>query len=230
MKSRNGPFQRLLFFLVGWLGKWLLGLYHFTVRIVDSGDVLSYCSRHPQPSGIYAFWHSHQLSMAWHCRRTRAAILISYSRDGEYIARIVASLGYYVVRGSSSRRGAAGLKELISLAAKGRTTVITPDGPRGPRHSVKPGVLALAQKAGYPIVPVALGLSKYWELPSWDRFRIPKPFSRGYYCWGEPLSVPADADEAKLQELADELQQRLIALEEHADRIAAATPCEKAAG
>jgi len=143
--------------------------------------------------------------MAWHCRRTKSAILVSRSRDGEYIARIAAALGYRPVRGSSSR---------------GRPVTITPDGPRGPRYDIKPGLLALARNSGCDIIPAAMGLSAYWELPSWDRFRIPKPFSRGVHCWGEPLRVPPDADEAALGRLAQELRRRMIALEAHADRKA----------
>ena len=224
--ARYGLAQRLLFALVKWLGKWLLGLTYFTVRITNDSATLSRLNRHPQPSGVYAFWHSHQLSIAWHCRRTRALILISPSRDGEYIARVAASLGYEPVRGSSSRRGAAGMKQLIRRGAEGRTVAITPDGPRGPRHSVGPGGLVIAQKTGYPIVPVAMGLSCFWELPSWDGFRIPKPFSKGYYCWGEPLNVPADADEVLLERLSNEFQRRMIALERYADKMAAGIICD----
>ena len=224
--ARYGLAQRLVFALAGRLGKWLLGLYYFIVRITNDSATLSRLNRHPQPSGIYAFWHSHQLSIAWHCRRTGALILISPSRDGEYIARVAASLGYEPVRGSSSRRGAAGMKELIRLGAEGRTVAITPDGPRGPRHCVELGGLVIAQKTGYPIIPVAMGLSSFWELPSWDRFRVPKPFSKGYYCWGKALTVPADADEALLDQLSNEFRRRMIALERYADKMASGIICD----
>ena len=220
MSARPGVLQRILFILAGTLGKWLLGAYYCTVHIADGQSTLGSLKKRPHPPGIYAFWHSHQLSMAWHCRTTRSAILISASRDGEYIARVAASLGYLPVRGSSSRGGAAGLKQLVALGHAGRTVTITPDGPRGPRYSVKAGALILAQKTGLPIIPVAMGLSKFWELPSWDRFRIPKPFSKGYYCWGTPLRVPADADAAAREKIADELRERMIELERHADSVA----------
>jgi len=213
--------RRLLFRLVGFLGKWLLALYCSTVRIVNDPESQKRLNREPSPRGVYAFWHSHQLVTLWHYRRTRAAVLVSRSRDGEYVARVAASLGYLPVRGSTSRGGAAGLKELVRLGREGRTVAITPDGPRGPRHSVSPGVLILAQRSGRPIVPLAVGLRRYWELPSWDRFRIPKPFSWGYACWGEPLHVPAEADKAALERLACELRSRLMALCELADRAAA---------
>jgi hypothetical protein len=194
--------------------------YYLTVRIRNAPDMSARFARNPRPPGVYAFWHSHQLSALWHFRRSGAAILVSASKDGEYIARVARSVGFLPLRGSSSRLGAPGLKALIETARSGRTVAITPDGPRGPRHSIGPGVLALAQKSGYPIIPFAVGLSSFWELPSWDRFRIPKPFSRGYSCWGEPLHVPAGADAAAMEKLAAELRARMIALEEFADRTA----------
>jgi len=212
--------QGVVLFLVSWLGKWLMGLYYTTIRIVTEPATLSKLNCHPQPRGIYAFWHAHQLSIAWHCRRIRALILISPSIDGEYIARLAASIGYQPVRGSSHRRGASSLKKMINLCAAGRAVAITPDGSRGPRQFVKPGVLLTAQKTGYPIIPVALGLSQFWEVPSWDLFRIPKPFSRGYYCHGEPFHVPRDADQAMLERLSEEFRQRLLALEAYADNMA----------
>jgi len=216
----RGRAQKLLFFLTGILGKWILGLYYLTVHIANGPRSQAHLNRHPRPSGIYAFWHAHQLSIAWHCRRTRAGILVSRSADGEYIARVAASLGYEPVRGSSSRGGVGGLKGLLAFACPGRTIAITPDGPRGPRHSIKPGLIMLAQKSGRMITPVALGLSRYWELPSWDRFRIPKPFSRGYFCWGKPIRVPPDADGAAIESLTCELRERMVALEAYADRAA----------
>ena len=209
-----------LHWVAGALAKWVLAPYYTTIRIVEGGELRARMLRDPRPAGIYAFWHSHQLTAVWHFRRVGAGILVSASRDGEYIARVARSVGFTPLRGSSSQLGAAGLKALIEFARSGRTVAITPDGPRGPRHSIGPGVLAVAQKSGYPIVPFAIGLSSFWELPSWDRFRIPKPFSRGYACWGEPLSVPPEADEATLGRLAAELRARMIRLEEFADRMA----------
>jgi len=212
--------QRFLFALAGLLGRWVVATYSMTVRIVNDAASLAKFNRNPSPPGVYAFWHSHQLAAVWHFRRVGAGILISASKDGEYIARVARAIGFVPVRGSSSRRGAAGLKGLIELAQSGRCVAITPDGPRGPRYSINPGVLALAQKSGYPIVPFAVGLSNFWELPSWDRFRIPKPFSRGVGTWGRPIHVPADADEDTLQAVAEELRAEMLALEKRADAMA----------
>jgi hypothetical protein len=212
--------QRALFALAGLLGRPLIALYFLTVRIVDEPATLSKFNKDPGPPGVYAFWHAHQLAAVWHFRRSRAGILISVSKDGEYIARIARSLNFQPVRGSSSRRGAPGLKRLIELAQRGVPVAITPDGPRGPRYAINPGVLALAQKSGRPIIPFGIGLSDFWELPSWDRFRIPRPFSRGVSAFGRPIHVPPDADEDTLTAVTEELRRELLALEARLDRLA----------
>lgn len=219
MRTHSLP-QRFLFLLAGVLGRWVIGLYYRTIRIRNSPEVEARLKGGGCPPGVYAFWHAHQLSAVWHLRGLGAGVMISASRDGEYIARIARSLGFQPVRGSSSRRGAAGLKGMIELARRGNAVAITPDGPRGPRYTVHPGALAIAQKSGQPVTPFAIGLSRYWELPSWDRFRIPKPFARGYLISGAPLHVPDAADADTLLRLADELRDRMLALEQEADRRA----------
>ncbi len=220
MSSVPRSARRLLFFLASLLGRWLLGLYYLTVRIVPAPGVIRRLNRVPHPSGIYAFWHAHQISVAWCARNTRSAILVSQSADGEYIARIARALGYRVVRGSSSRGGIGAFKGMIAAYRQGGPIAITPDGPRGPRQKIKPGILMLAKNTGAPVVPTAVGISAFWEIPSWDRFRIPKPFSHGHFCFGEPILVPPDADDAVFAILAVELERRMIALEAHADKVA----------
>ena len=212
--------RKIVFFLAGVLGKWVLAVYYATIHIVDDPATKRKLNRTPHPLGIYPFWHAHQLSIAWHCRRTKSAILVSRSADGEYIARIAEALGYYPVRGSSSRGAAAGLKALLHHVTQGHPVAITPDGPRGPRYSIKTGMMWLAQKGGCAITPVAMGLSDYWEIPSWDRFRIPKPCSKGYFCLGDPVIVPEGADEEVVEALRRDLQTQMLALEKYADQMA----------
>jgi len=219
-KDRFSPVQRLLHFIAGTLGYWVIRFYFLTIHSVNEPRSRKVFNRTAGPPGIYPFWHAHQLAALVHYDRTRAAIMVSRSRDGEYIARIARRVGFLPVRGSSSRAGAPAFKEMLHLARAGRTIAITPDGPRGPRYSINPGVINLACKSGYPIIPFAPGLSDFWELPTWDRFRIPKPFAVSYGCWGDPLHVPPDADEQLRKKLAAELRRRMIALEKRADRMA----------
>jgi lysophospholipid acyltransferase (LPLAT)-like uncharacterized protein len=149
---------------------------------------------------IFVMWHSRVLILpVVYGRRLPMWALISRSRDGEIVARYLERLGLKAVRASSSRGGAAGFRQLGRVLAAGGNVVIVPDGPRGPREVLKPGVIALARMTGAPIVPVAVGAAREWRLSSWDAFRIPKPFSRCVIRAGppirlEPATDPRDAE------------------------------------
>jgi len=220
MTRRFDALNRVLLALAGRLAYAILKLYCVSVRFVNSPTLQRVVNRTPRRPGIYPFWHSHQLSLLCHLGRTGAAILVSRSRDGEYVARLAAAAGFRPVRGSTSRGGAEGLKQLIEEARAGRVVAITPDGPRGPRQRVQPGVIALARSSGRAIWPLAVGLSDFWEVPSWDRFRIPKPFSVAYAVIGEEIHVPPDASEEEMAAIAKDLEERMRALETQADAVA----------
>jgi lysophospholipid acyltransferase (LPLAT)-like uncharacterized protein len=219
--KRSKPWhQRLLYFLVGTAGTLVIRLYFLTIRQVNGPRCSEVFAVNPSPPGVYPFWHSQQLLCMMQFQYTHSVVMISRSKDGEYIARIAAAMGFRPIRGSSSRAGASALKEMVRLCQSGQSIGITPDGPRGPRYSISPGALLLAQQGGYPIIPTAIGCSAFWELSSWDRFRIPKPFSVTYGCWGKPIDVPPDADAETRKRLADELREAMLALEQHADATA----------
>ncbi|MGA7616578.1 MAG: lysophospholipid acyltransferase family protein [Thermoanaerobaculia bacterium] len=139
---------------------------------------------------IVSFWHGHILLIVY-CRYVRPMrALISQHRDGELIARTMGRFGVDSSRGSSTRRGAGALREMISLATSGTNLAFTPDGPRGPRRVVQKGVLLASQAGGIPIVPVIVVSEKKIQLRSWDRFEIPKPLSRVLFVYGAPIEIP----------------------------------------
>jgi lysophospholipid acyltransferase (LPLAT)-like uncharacterized protein len=144
---------------------------------------------------VFAFWHRSLLACAHRFRGLDIAILISPSFDGELIARTVELLGFKAVRGSSSRGGAAGLRNMQAAYAAGHRCAFTADGPRGPVFKAKPGAAQLANSVGGADASGTwLGCfyalpERAWELRSWDRFLIPKPFSRVVLTW--PRHVPA---------------------------------------
>ncbi len=161
----------------------------------------------PGPT-IFAFWHRTLLISAHRFRNKQIAILISPSFDGELIARTVALLGFHPVRGSSSRGGASGLRAMAQAYAAGHICAFTADGPRGPNMVAKPGPVQLAQLTeaaaqlnqatwigAYHALP-----NRRWELNSWDRFIIPKPFSTVTFTW--PAHVEPDL--AAMQHALDE--------------------------
>jgi lysophospholipid acyltransferase (LPLAT)-like uncharacterized protein len=162
---------------------------------------------------IYAVWHARLLLLPHLYRGRRLRVLTSRSRDGELAARLAERAGLECVRGSSSRGAAAALRALLRSLREGWEVLVVPDGPRGPREVVKPGIVALAGLSGAPIVPVTVGASAAWQLDSWDRFRVPKPFARCLVAFGEPLWLPRDAD----GEAAMEVQAALVGLTTRVD-------------
>jgi len=155
---------------------------------------------------IYAFWHGTLLVPAYLCRHWRIRIMISLARDGEYITRIINRMGFETVRGSSSRGSFGALEALAREAQAGEAIAITPDGPRGPRHVFQPGAVYLSQLSGAPIVPAGVAIRRSWKMLSWDRFEIPKPFTRVHVVIGNPIRVDRDFPRKKAPELAERLQ------------------------
>lgn len=150
---------------------------------------------------VFAFWHRTLLTCAHRFRNKGIAILISPSFDGELIARTVEYLGFYPVRGSSSRGGAVGLRNMAQAYAEGHRTAITADGPRGPNMVAKPGVVQVAELTGATWIGVYYALpNRAWELKSWDRFMIPKPFSTVTFTWPPHVAPALDAVQRALDE------------------------------
>jgi lysophospholipid acyltransferase (LPLAT)-like uncharacterized protein len=145
---------------------------------------------------IFALWHGELLPLLWQHRGENVAIVISEHRDGEIIARIAESLGYYTVRGSSSRGASRALIGLMREIDAGRDGAITPDGPRGPARVFAPGAAVAAQRTGALIVPIRAEASRAWHLKSWDRFLIPKPFARVRVSYGPLIRVDAGSPRA----------------------------------
>lgn len=154
---------------------------------------------------IYCFWHQCVLACAYYYRSTRATILISQSFDGELITRALACFGYRAVRGSSSRGGREGVLGLRRVLDDGTPVIFTADGPRGPVYRSKMGPIKLAEIAGAPIGCFHLEPERAWILRSWDRFQIPKPFTRIAVSWGHWILVSEEANVAELEPLRDQL-------------------------
>ncbi len=166
----------------------------------------------PLPAqGIYCFWHQCTFSAGWYFRKYNACILISRSFDGELIARTLGLLGFRSVRGSSSRGAVAGLLALRQEVVREGLAIFTADGPRGPLHRAKLGPVKLAQRTGVPIGCFHLHPERAWTLRSWDRFALPKPWTRVVVSWAQ--SVPAPVANAGADELERTRQMLDAALE-----------------
>jgi lysophospholipid acyltransferase (LPLAT)-like uncharacterized protein len=171
---------------------------------------------------IFALWHGRLLPLAYLHRRGRYSMLISRSKDGAYGSGLARHWGFVPVRGSSSRGGGTALRELVEHARAGYSLVFTPDGPRGPREVVKPGVVLAAMHSGAPIVPLTAGAASAWWIEGWDRFLVPRPFTRIRVRYGSPLHVAAGDDiEACCRWLTEELKRITALVDESAPGPAA---------
>jgi len=178
------------------------GLEHYD-RIVAAGH---------QP--VMGFWHGRILPATFYFRRRGIVVITSENFDGEWIARIIERFGYGTARGSTTRGGVKALIRLKRELAAGRPAGFTLDGPRGPARTAQAGAVWLAESTGHPLLPFHLEASSYWEMKSWDRTQIPKPFSTVALVVGEPYYVTGDVEAARV-----ELERRLTHLEERARRL-----------
>lgn len=212
--------ERVLLALAPRLLSAVLQVLRWTVRVEFVGaDELFRRWRAGEPS-ILTFWHNRLVMMPIAYDGPGLYTLNSQSRDGEIATRAVERWGIRSVRGSARRGGAAGLLALVRAFRRGSDLAVVPDGPRGPRGVVKPGIVHLAAMVGAPVFPVSYGATRFRQLRSWDRLVIPLPFARVCFAVGEPLAVGRDIDEAAVERLRLELERRLHAVTKEAeDRV-----------
>jgi lysophospholipid acyltransferase (LPLAT)-like uncharacterized protein len=170
------------------------------------------------PNGIYVFWHQRMLALAGIFRNSGFRVIISEHGDGEMIARIIARLGMLPVRGSATRGGARAVLQLLREEKDSVRIAITPDGPQGPRHFFHEGAVYLASRTGLAIHPIAIAFKRYRELPTWDGFILPVPFSPALVHVGEPISIPAGLDREGMEAERKRVEEALRALTESTDR------------
>lgn len=183
-------------------------------QLQDAEQARRYLANHP---AIFVIWHNRLALSLMVYRRymrkvapgRRLAALVSASRDGGMLAQVLELFGVQPIRGSSSRRGAQALLEMTSMAEQGFDLAVTPDGPRGPRYRLQPGVVGLAAATGFAVIPVSYHLGWKFQTRSWDRFQIPVPFGPVRVFIGEPVFVPREVNEAEREQYRREIEQRL---------------------
>jgi hypothetical protein len=200
MKNDSGesfPWQSKLLLLIGKGFLRVLGR-SWRIRVVDYEPVGNL--RAAKQGFIFSLWHGQMLPLLWHHRDEGALVLISEHRDGEVVARAATSLGFGLIRGSTTRGADRALISVGRELKAGREVAITPDGPRGPARKFAPGALIAAQRADSFIVPTVAVANRAWRLRSWDRFMIPKPFARVTIAYGPPTKVLASTPRAAAAE------------------------------
>ena len=166
---------------------------------------------------VAGMWHNNIVYFTFLYGRMGLAALISRSRDGENIARVSSFFGVKPIRGSTARESLSGLRGLFRVLARGGSATVTPDGPRGPRYVLQPGIVAVARRTGVPIVPMAYSGARLIEFNSWDRMKLPVPFSRITIYVGEPIRFGREESD---EEAARRVEQAMRRAEALVDRFA----------
>jgi lysophospholipid acyltransferase (LPLAT)-like uncharacterized protein len=200
--------QRVQLWLIAWLGYIAVAAIGRTLRVTISMEEGARGFETHDPA-VGVFWHRCVFPAAWIFRNLGIAVMTSRSYDGEYIARIIERFGFVAVRGSSSRGAVGALLGMHTVVESGHTVAFTIDGPRGPRYVAKPGPVLLARNTRVPVIAFHIACQRAWVFKSWDRFMIPKPFSRVVLRYSRGVSIDPDADSASLDGKRDEMQAAL---------------------
>ncbi len=218
MKIRRPWLIKAAGFSAAWALRFWIGTLRYRYRPLGP-DILP---RRPEGRDryIYAFWHENLLLPAYQFGRTGVHVLISQHADGELIAEVCRHLGFPAVRGSPKRGAVQATRQMLKLARTAHLA-ITPDGPRGPRRRVQPGLVYLAAKTGRPVVPTGFAYERPWRARSWDRFAMPRPWSRATCVTAEPVAVPPGATREELEQYRRRVEEALLRVTEEAERLVA---------
>lgn len=166
---------------------------------------------------VLTAWHGRILVPIFLHRRQGIVVLVSQHLDGEMIAQTLHRLGFRTIRGSSTRGGKEAFQQMVAALQQGKYCAVTPDGPKGPRHHFKPGTIYMAQQSGAYILPLTFAAEKRIRFNSWDRFILPKPFSKVVAIYGKPFFVDPELKSEALELLVRQVETEMIELEKRAD-------------
>jgi len=213
----SAPFRYILIPFVYYLIRLYLSVVR--IRVVNEDSFMTHISKGGK--AVAAIWHQRFFGVIGYAKKFGAfspSAIISKSRDGELITQVAIRLGIRPVRGSSSRGGREALEAIVNDLVVNPVALHAVDGPRGPRQVVKAGLIRMAQLSGASIFPVYISVDRAWMLDSWDRFMIPKPFSRILVHWDHPITIPAEADRETFEKLRLQVQERMIQGHAEGDR------------
>ncbi len=201
--------------ILGHLAGLAMKAWSYTIRYHVNGKIGVIQPVLPPDPVIFALWHNRIFTMPPIWMRTggkdrSTVVLTSASKDGTTLATAMARFGLGAIRGSSSRRALSALIGMKKALREGQDVCVTPDGPRGPRYTVQPGLIKIAQSTGARIVPIHIHYGSAWRLNTWDRFVIPKPFSRVSVTFDQPLTIPKELSDREFEAWRARLEQVML--------------------
>lgn len=205
----DGRINRLLLQVVPPLLAILMRIWFATCRVTVHNPDNFFLPGDKGKRAVASFWHYSIIYTFYFLRKYSATVMVSASKDGEYIARLAAEFGFDSVRGSKNNKGVAALKAILRAVRDGDSGAIVADGSQGPARIAQPGAILLASRTGVPVVPMAWSSSGHFSVKSWDRTAIPKPFSRVDFFFGEPLAVPQKLTAEETEQYRQLLETRL---------------------
>lgn len=200
--------QRIVLRIIIFLGHAVIRVIGPTLRVAVSYEDGAQTTLDQRPL-VASFWHSCMIPATYIFRDMGIRVMSSDSYDGQYMGRIIHKFGFLAVKGSSSRNAVRALLGLRRALEEGWTVAFTLDGPRGPRHKVKPGPVALSRSSGLPMTMFHAAVDRAWVLNTWDRLMIPAPFSRVLVRVGKLIPVAEDATDEDVERYTAELQAAL---------------------
>ncbi|MDW7679239.1 MAG: lysophospholipid acyltransferase family protein [bacterium] len=209
--------KKITFFLAvrfGWLFLLALGK---TLFVKEKGRHYINWVKAKKANYIYVLWHGRIVVPIYVHRYEGICPMVSQHADGEMIAVTMEKLGYRTVRGSSTRGGKKAFHDMVTRIKQGMVGAMIPDGPRGPRHDLKPGTLYLAQQTGAYLIPATFSSNRKIIFKSWDKFFLPLPFSKNILLYGEPITVPKNTTPREMVKIRSKFEQQMIKLEQRAD-------------
>ena len=187
-----------------------MGLIALTCRVRwENKDVYLNAIASDKPF-VLSMWHNCCTIAAWVLRDSKITVMVSDSKDGEYVSRLAHYFGIETIRGSSSKGSEKAIRAALRILARKKPIAITPDGPRGPRYTMKSGALWFAASSKSPIIPLHIESSRQWVFGSWDKHSFPKPFSTIYVSVGEPLYLEREGLEDRIDQVTEQVEKHMM--------------------
>lgn len=206
---KDGFWYRVSLRVIPFIFVWLTRIWFSTCRVVVHDQ--KYLDRYKDAGTpvIASFWHYGIFYILYFFRNESGVAMVSASRDGEYISRVVERLGNETVRGSRKKGGMQAIMKLIRAVREGKNAILVADGSQGPARNAQAGSLMLASHTGVPVLPMTWSCTSYKRFASWDGTALPLPFSRIDFFYGEPLLVPPGLKDEQMEQYRQELEKRL---------------------